>query len=138
VVYRVGLENRSTERYRGFESLSLREEGRIFFKKTNAMEIFYFSLGVVTVVITLTVVGMFQLKMFVNKLNLIVDQSKEHLRELESIVQSEIPTNLGKIEDRISLEISELYGVIDSRIDKLDSRIHKELDLIIRETESKN
>jgi hypothetical protein len=102
------------------------------------MEIFYFSLGVVTVVITLTVVGMFQLKMFVNKLNLIVDQSKEHLRELESIVQSEIPTNLGKIEDRISLEISELYGVIDSRIDKLDSRIHKELDLIIRETESKN
>ena len=100
------------------------------------MEIFYFSLGIVTVVILLTVVGMFQVKSRINELNNIVEGLKDQLRDLEDITGREIPSHISDFESRVDREIAEIYSSMDSRLDKLEARIHRQIEFIEREIQA--
>jgi predicted nucleic acid-binding Zn ribbon protein len=100
------------------------------------MEIFYFSLGIVTVVILLTVVGMFQVKSRINELNNIVEGLNDQLRDLYDITGREIPTHVSDFESRVDREMSEIYSSMDSRLDKLEARINRQIEFIEREIQA--
>lgn len=92
------------------------------------MDIVYFTLGVLTVATLYAVVGAFKLSAQVKKLEDYTDSFNQSLRQLEENIYRDIERN----GDDISHKILEIYRQMDSRFDKLDYRIHQNIELVER------
>jgi vacuolar-type H+-ATPase subunit B/Vma2 len=92
------------------------------------MDIVYFTLGVLTVATLYAVVGVFKLSAQVKKLEDYTDSFNQSLSQLEENIYRDIRGN----RDDISHKILEIYRQMDSRFDKLDHRIHQNIELVER------
>jgi hypothetical protein len=79
------------------------------------MEIVYFVLGVVTVLLVIGVVVIVRVGTLVKKL-------REDLRDLERGTQD----GLVDVHRRMDNEVRDLQSLLDSRLDKFESRINKQ------------
>jgi len=78
------------------------------------MEILYFSSGMLTVAFLYAVVGVFKLKQRVDFLEI----DKDQLHNLREIA-------IDEVNRRIEHNTDELYRTLDSRLDKLETRLTK-------------
>jgi hypothetical protein len=85
------------------------------------MEVVYFVLGVVTVLLVIGVVVIFRVGTLVKK-------SREDLRNLERVTQD----GLDDVHRRMDNEVRDLQSLLDSRLDKFESKINKQKTQVLK------
>jgi hypothetical protein len=85
------------------------------------MEVVYFVLGVVTVLLVVGVVGIVKVSTLVKKL-------REDLRNLERGTQD----GLDDVHRRMDNEVRDLQSLLDSRLDKFESKINKQKTQVLK------
>ena len=88
------------------------------------MDILYFILGTFTGATLYAVVGVVKLTRQVKELENSTDSFDRDFNRLEETIYN----NIGKDIDNTSHEISEIYRQMDSRLDKLDHRVHQNIE----------
>ena len=78
------------------------------------MELLLFSSGVLAVALVYAVVGVFKLK-----------QQVDHLKTSAGTLDDVMQIKDERVHQRISDEVNDIYRTLDSRLDKLESRLSK-------------
>jgi len=94
------------------------------------METLYFTLGVLAVIDVLLVVGAF---LVLKTLNQTRNQAEQIQRDLESNIQDtfrELERVESQLNDKINRVEEQVVRHTDSRVDKLESKVYKDFDLI--------
>tara|TARA_R110000796_G_scaffold169591_2_gene286454 strand:+ start:1113 stop:1457 length:345 start_codon:yes stop_codon:yes gene_type:complete len=99
------------------------------------MEIFYYTLGILSVLIVIGIFGMVRVwnkisenELFSNDMESYISDTADDLSDELDKLQSSFDREIERVEKNFEQESHELGKMIDSRLDKFDNHLHKKVE----------